>query len=90
MTGSQMREIRRELRMDRLAFARLIGYTGTDRNDALRVKRHENGKQIPLYLARLLWLITVWTRRTGELPEFPSWPGYDFDHTPDPAHGETA
>lgn len=70
--------------MDRLQFARVIGYTGTDRNDMMRVRRHENGQQVPLYLARLAWLIVAWVRRTGELPPFPAWPGYEFEHTPDP------
>jgi hypothetical protein len=83
MRGSDMREIRRQLRMDRLQFARLLGYTGTDRNDAMRVRRHENSPQVPLYLARLAWLISVWVKRTNELPPFPGWVGYDFDHTPD-------
>lgn len=82
-----MREVRRELRMDRLQFARLIGYTGTDRNDTMRVRRHENSALIPLYLARSIWLIAAWSRRVGELPPFPEWPGYTFDHSPDPGHG---
>lgn len=86
MLGSEMREIRRRLRMDRLQFARVIGYTGTDRNDVMRVRRHENGQQVPLYLARSVWMLAAWVRRTGELPPFPEWPGYDFDHTPDPDH----
>ncbi len=72
--------------MDRLQFARLIGYTGTDRNDEMRVKRIENQPFVPLYIAKLLWLIEVWVRRVGELPAFPAWPGYEFDHSPDPGH----
>lgn len=70
--------------MDRLQFARVIGYTGTDRNDIMRVRRHENGQQVPLYLARSIWMLAAWVRRTGMLPPFPEWPGYDYDHTPDP------
>ncbi len=89
MNGSELREIRRGLRMDRLQFARMIGYTGTDRNDIMRVRRHENGQQVPLYLARLAWLVAAWARRTGALPPFPDWSGYDFDHTPDPGHVAT-
>lgn len=72
--------------MDRLQFARLLGYTGTDRNDVMRVRRLENGQQVPLYLARLAWLVATWSRRTGELPPFPDWSGYQFDHSPDPGH----
>ncbi len=89
MQGSELRELRRTLRMDRLTFARLIGYTGTDRNDILRVRRHERGHEVPLYLARLVWLVAVWVRRTGELPPFPDWPGYVFEHAPDPGHVTT-
>ena len=88
MIGSEMREIRRLLRMDRLQFARLLGYTGTDRNDVMRVRRLENGRQVPLYLARLVWLVAAWVRRTNEMPPFPEWPEYEFDHTPDPVHND--
>ena len=87
MHGSEMFEIRRRLRMDRVQFARLIGYTGTDRNDQMRVRRYENGvNQIPLYLARLVWLVALWSRRNSELPPFPAWPGYEYEHTPDSDH----
>ena len=87
--GSELREIRRRLRMDRLQFARLIGYTGTDRNDIMRVRKFENDKQqVPLYIARLAWLLQVWVGRTHELPPFPDWPGYEFEHSPDPHHLE--
>lgn len=86
-----MREIRRRLRMDRLQFARLIGYTGTDRNDEMRVKRLENaGDPVPRHIARLVWLIAIWTRTHNELPPFPDWPYYDYDHSPDPGHKEQA
>ena len=89
MTGSQMRELRRRLGMDRLQMARVIGYTGTDRNDELRVKRLENaGDPVPLYIARLLWLIESNWLMFGSLPTFPQWSGYDFDHSPDPGHKE--
>lgn len=89
MTGSELREVRRRLRLERLAMARLIGYTGTDRNDTMRIKRLENSSDpVPLYIARLVWLIEVWSRRYGTLPPFPDWPGYDYDHSPDPQHQE--
>jgi hypothetical protein len=82
-----MRELRRRLGMDRLQLARVIGYTGTDRNDESRVKRLENaGEPVPLYIARLLWLIEDYAIVHGVLPTFPQWPGYDYDHTPDPQH----
>jgi hypothetical protein len=89
MTGSEMREIRRRFRMERADFAKLIGYTGTDRNNELRVKRLENaGEPVPLYIARLVWLIAIWARGHNQLPDFPEWPGYEFDHAPDPGHKE--
>jgi hypothetical protein len=82
-----MREMRRRLKMHRHEFAALIGYTGTERNNDLRVKRLENaGEPVPLYIARLLWLIDLHNVRFGHLPAFPKWPGYEFDHTPDPQH----
>lgn len=87
MTGSELREIRRRLGLERLAMARLIGYTGTDRNDTMRVKRLENsGDPVPRHIAKLVWLIDVWARRYGVLPPFPEWPYYEFDHSPDPGH----
>lgn len=87
MQGSEMRRLRERLLMNQIEFARLIGYTGTDRNNETRVRHYENGKyQIPLYLARLLWLVERHCVWFGRLPDFPSWPGYDFDHKPDPQH----
>lgn len=98
MNGSQMREIRRKLKMERAEFARLIGYTGTDRNNEMRVKRLENngpGSPVPLYIARLVWLIDVVLearvpftapRFKNGMIDWPDWPGYDFDHSPDPHH----
>jgi transcriptional regulator with XRE-family HTH domain len=87
MLGTDLREIRRLLRLDRLAFARLLGYTGTDRNDIMRVRKYENNRQqIPLYIARAAWMLAVWFRRTGELPPFPDWQGYNFEHSADPGH----
>ena len=87
MLGSELREVRRKLRMTRLEMARVIGFTGTDRNDVVRIRRFENGvQQIPLYIARAVWMLAVWVRRTGDLPPFPVWPNYEFEHIPDPGH----
>lgn len=89
MQGKEMREIRHQLRLDRLQFARLLGYTGTDRNNDTRIRKYENDRQqIPLYIARLAWLVLREWDGTGQLPVFPEWPGYEFDHTPDPGHIE--
>lgn len=91
-----MADIRGKLGLDRAAFARLIGYTGTDRNDDTRIRKYEQGKQqIPLYIARLVWLLgelkletsttspvtmDPWTKVVRGWPE---WEGYEFEHTPD-------
>ena len=83
MTGSEMKEARRKLGLSRVEFARLLGYTGTDRNDELRIKNYENDRRpdgLPPYLARLIWLILIWHRNTGQLPPFP---GYVYRQIPD-------
>ena len=87
--GQEMKNIRQRMGLERLEFARLLGYTGSDRNDVTRIRQYEagrNGKQIPLYIARLVWLIAYYQRRIGAMPEFPHWPGYEFTSTPDPEH----
>jgi hypothetical protein len=86
MKSQELKNLRRRLGLERLPFARLIGYTGTDRNDVMRVKQYEEKKQVPLYIARLVWLIAEYRRTTGRMPAFPDWQGYDYDHTPDPEH----
>lgn len=87
MTSQELKNLRQSLGLERLTFARLLGYTGTDRNDITRIRQYEGShgrKQIPLYIARLVWLLVEHKRLTGRLPEFPAWPGYQFDHAPDP------
>lgn len=86
MKSQQFKNIRKNLGLDRLGFARLIGFTGTDRNDINRVAKFEGSRQVPLYIARLVWLIAEYRRITGRNPAFPDWPGYDYDHSPDPQH----
>ncbi len=86
MNGAEMKQIRQRLGMSELQLARAIGYTGTDRNDNTRIREYERDKkQIPLYIARLVWLIdlTIGDRISAGIG-WPEWPGYDFDHTPDP------
>lgn len=85
MHGTELKQIRQRLGMDRFQFARLIGYTGTDRNNETRLRSYENGKlQVPLYIARFADLIQRWYLIFGRLPDFPDWPGYEFDRRPDP------
>lgn len=92
MQGAEMKQIRERLGMTELQLARAIGYTGTDRNDDTRIREYERGKkQIPLYIARLVWLIGAFAEESDslgydaseQLPEWPEWPGYEFEHTPD-------
>ena len=86
MESVELKKLRQRLGLDRLQFARLIGYTGTDRNDEMRVRRYETTRQVPLHIARFADLIERWFLMFGQLPDFPEWPGYEFDHEPDPDH----
>ena len=87
MHGTELKRIRKHLGMDRFQFARLIGYTGTDRNNETRLRSFENGKlQVPLYIARFTDLIERHYNMFGTLPDFPDWPGYQFESVPDPQH----
>jgi len=89
MTGPEMKAIRQKMGLECLEFARLVGYTGSERNVISSMKKMERGqKQIPLTIARLTWLLAAHQRRTGILPEFPGWPGYEFESIPDPQHQE--
>ena len=71
MTGEQMKEIRNMVGLGRGKFALLLGYTGNDRNNDLRVRRLEAEAQVPLYIGRLVWMIWSHYDRTGELPHWP-------------------
>ncbi len=84
--SQDLKNLRKRLGLERLTFARLIGYTGTDRNDVTRVKQYEEKRQVPLHIARYVWLLEEYKRITGRLPTFPDWPGYTFAHDPDPEH----
>jgi len=84
--AQEFKNLRKRLGLERLTLARLFGYTGTDRNDTMRVRGFETNKQVPLHMARYLWLLVEYKRITGKFPTFPDWPGYTFSHEPDPAH----
>lgn len=86
MQSHELREIRRRLGLSRLELARLIGYTGTDRNDEMRIRKMETRGQPPLHIARLVWMIHKYHLWFGEIPTFPAWAGYEFSHDPDPQH----
>jgi len=87
MKSSDFKNIRKRFGMEQLQFARLIGYTGTDRNCIDLIRKYENGKkQVPLYIARHVWLIERFRDLNRFMPQFPDWPGYEFDSAPDPQH----
>lgn len=84
------------LELSKSKFARAIGFTGTDRNNTAKIREFENGrKQIPLYIARLVWLIGEIAAGVAEEPPdlwpsmvdedgkiiWPDWPGYDYSDT---------
>lgn len=77
--------------MTRSAFAGFLGYTGSDATNKRRIRAFECGEaQIPLYIARLVWLIGCLRSEVENDPEelwpsmvdghgnihWPEWPGY--------------
>ncbi len=102
MDGVEFRTIREQLNLNRNQFARLLGYTGNSTNNVTQIKRYETGdRQIPLYIARLAWLIArldtyrlapeqglkIGKDQFGQIA-WPYWPGYVFDSEPDDAGGK--
>ena len=83
MKSMDLKKLRQRLGLDRLQFARLIGYTGTDRNDMTRVRKYENTIPPPLHIARFAWLMEGYVIEHGRLPRFPDWDGYDVEYGPD-------
>lgn len=72
MTGAELRVIRERLELGRTEFALLLGYIGNDRNNNLRVRRLEDEELVPLYIARLVWLLDRFHREhNGNLPHWP-------------------
>jgi hypothetical protein len=89
MTGPELEKFRESLNMDRVKFGAFLGYTGLPSNNGTRVRRYEQSDEpIPLYLARYVWLLQCWIRRTGGLPHFPEWDYYVYDHSPDRKEAE--
>lgn len=96
MNGSEFAKIRNQLGFTAAEghgeadFARLLGYTGSFRNRADQIRKFESGrKQIPLYIARLAWLLgeidtecdlnpSGWPDYVNDVGkvEFPEWDGY--------------
>jgi transcriptional regulator with XRE-family HTH domain len=79
VTGEELREARRVIGLDKPEFARHLGYTGTDRNNEKLIRDYEQGrKAIPLYIARLVWLLAEIAADCNELaPD--DWPPYVGD-----------
>lgn len=84
MQPSEFKAIRERLRMTRSEFAGFLGYTGSEATRKRRIRAFEGGEvQIPLYIARLAWMIRQVTF-DDELTifddnnriEWPEWPGY--------------
>lgn len=83
MKGSEFRDIRRKTKLTKNEFALELGYRGNERNNCALIKRYEQErKQIPLTVASLAWLLSLWIDKTGSLPEWPDWPGYELEKVP--------
>jgi len=97
MEGREFRAIREQLRLSKNAFALALGYTGNSTNNTNQISRYENEKrQIPLYIARLAWLLgridAIRSDSKGIEPaltpddwtvvRWPAWPGYNFEIDP--------
>lgn len=92
MTGAEMEQFRKRMRMDQVRFAALLGFTGTSKNNGIRVKKYEKAAEepIPKYIAQLIYLMGIFLAEHGRFPNFPHWGYYKYDHSPDPIHQEEA
>lgn len=85
MNGFEFRSIRRRLDLTEADFAKELGYTGKGKNRINLIRDFEGGsKQIPLYIARLAWLIA---KTPGKI-NWPFWPGYKREELDDALDGE--
>lgn len=59
MDGNEFKAIRERLGLSKNQFAQELGYTGSSHNNTTLIDRYETGRgrPIPLYIARLAWLI---------------------------------
>lgn len=90
MKGSEFRDIRMRLGLSEAAFATELGYTGKGKNRVNVIKAFESDhKRIPLYIARLAWLLDRVTEAYASDSDistevmamdgtvrWPDWPGY--------------
>lgn len=90
MKGSEFRAIRERLGLNEAEFAAELGYTGKGENRVKVIKDFEaDRKRIPLYIARLAWLIDMITSPNGIISadhdgiDWPDWPGYTREEMDD-------
>lgn len=97
MKSSEFRDIRMRLGLTESSFAAELGYTGKGKNRVNLIRDFESGKkQIPLYIARLAWLLDRVTEAyagdndiSAEVMamdgtvRWPDWPGYSREELDD-------
>ena len=83
MKGDELKRIRYRLRLTKFKFGRLLGYTSKRLATISQVHSMERGrKPIPLYIARLAWLIHRFYEIDGEtIPLLPDW-DYEIANEP--------
>lgn len=105
MDGNEFRAIRERLGLSKNQFAQELGYTGSSHNNTTLIDRYETGRgrQIPLYIARLAWLLEriaayadsgsdIPLMRRDEsgrapLPAWPRWYNFEEDEVTDVDRG---
>lgn len=89
MKGDEFRRIRKFFGLGKVDWMYALGYAGNKNTMYINCERYENGtREIPLYLARYVWLVEQWGRHrlhngakseTDLLPKWPEWPGYELE-----------
>ena len=83
MKPEEFRAIRKKFGLSEADWMYALGYAGNQNTMHLNCSRYENGtKEIPLYLARYVWLLDVsqgrWPGPT-KMPVWPEFPDYHLD-----------
>lgn len=87
MKGREFRKIRKFFGLGKAEFMYQLGYAGNKNTLYINCARYENDqREIPLWLARYVWLLEQWGRSQpprapaeSALPKWPDWPGYELD-----------
>ena len=92
MKGPEFRKIRKFFGLSKTDWMYQLGYSGTKNTMYLNCERYENGsREIPLYLARYVWLLEQWGRERPPLAPaqsaLPSWPEWHDYEKPEVIHG---